>query len=408
MINCVKNKKASILPVTVIAMFIVMIVGYACIKMFLVQNIIATTDQIKIRTRYAAEGLAEKEKSAIYDLIKKQFKEDPNVTIKSDTSLSGTGINNLNKNGQNFSIAFSSKLVANGTDLASSPFVAGEKMYPSISNASPSNPLSTMDPKDWLSDGGVKFYKIKGVTNVDVGTLKYNDYMEINNTVYPYSESDNKDPRNIENKRIGDGYGNNLGTEYVSFFAGVYDYAFSTACDIVTNVVESKCIYRVKLTGSVKNTIDANLTTAKNIAKLKNPPSLNYNGKYLLLSAWHEKYCVKNIRQGYVLTATAESPRIPATGPVIRIPKMTSTVKIYFDVFMTELYKKRISYSPMDSNGSGNGVWTVGQGNAGTWNNTAFTMFSNPTVYTRYLFVPDRSKKINDIKFHIQKWEVVS
>ena len=34
-----KNNKASILPVTVIAMFIMMIVAYACIKMFLVQAV---------------------------------------------------------------------------------------------------------------------------------------------------------------------------------------------------------------------------------------------------------------------------------------------------------------------------------------------------------------------------------
>lgn len=386
MINCIKNKKASILPVTVIAMFIVMIVGYACIKMFLVQNIIATTDQIKIRTRYAAEGLAEKEKSAIYDLIKKQFKEDPNVIIKSDTSLSDTGINNLDKNGQNFSIDFRSKLVANGTDLASSPFVGGEKMYPSIVNASPSNPLSTMDPKDWLSDGGAKFYKSKGVTNPPA---LYNDFVEINNTVYPNIGT--RDPRTIENCRLGETYWQNLGNEYIFVTSRVSSQA--NFYDLAGVSVDDPILFRKAGTAAP--------TDAEIISALTQKYPSGVSSNIVVTKQFRAKYVVRNVRKGYVLTASVKSPRIPATGPVIRIPEMTSTVKIYFDVFMTKLclvcyYAQNYGARAYDWNGT---QWTVGP--------TASD--GGSTSYVRgYRFIPDTTKYINDIKFHIQKWEVVS
>ena len=102
-LSSTKNNKASILPVTVIAMFILMVVAYACIKMFLVQNIVVTQDQIKARTFYAATGIAKKQimrlKAAI-DVIN----QDPNIEITEDTVFDDTGIKNLSKkNGSTYS-----------------------------------------------------------------------------------------------------------------------------------------------------------------------------------------------------------------------------------------------------------------------------------------------------------------
>lgn len=51
--------KGSILPVTVVAMLIMTIIGFICIQMFMLQNMLNTVDQARVRTFYAAEGAIE-------------------------------------------------------------------------------------------------------------------------------------------------------------------------------------------------------------------------------------------------------------------------------------------------------------------------------------------------------------
>lgn len=53
------NDKGTILPVTIVAMTIMMIIGIICLKIFSSQNILDTYDQAKIRTTYSAEGVVE-------------------------------------------------------------------------------------------------------------------------------------------------------------------------------------------------------------------------------------------------------------------------------------------------------------------------------------------------------------
>lgn len=401
--NFVKNNKASILPVTIIAMFIVMIIAYACIKMFLTQNIIATTDQIKIRTRYAAEGFAEKQKSAIYNLIESQFKNDPNVSITAGTTLSNTGISNLDKNGENFSINFNDALISLNTNINSAPFVSADTMFPDIKLSASS--ISTMDPKDWLSDVGVKFYKTKGVTNVDVGTLQYNNYMEINNTVYPNIGV--RDPRTMMNTNFGVNMGFD-GKEYLIFF----DVSGSnpTSTSFIPEIAQVILIKEV-LNNNVNNTVSTNLNNAFAILRERYPNGRSDNE--LRIAPYIMKYLIVNNRKGYVITATAKSPRIPATGPVIRIPEMTSTVKIYFDVFMTKLYLRMYPhYEYGGSDGHHMQYYCVNWNAASNSWNTNYTTHNVGTSANwsliKYRFVPDTTKYINNIKFHIQKWEVVS
>ncbi len=55
----IKNKKGSILVITVISMFILTIIGFICLEMFVSQNILIATDVAKIKTFYAADGVVE-------------------------------------------------------------------------------------------------------------------------------------------------------------------------------------------------------------------------------------------------------------------------------------------------------------------------------------------------------------
>lgn len=53
------DNKGAILPVTIVAMLIMLIIGLVCLQIFSSQNILDTYDQIKQRTFYSAEGSVE-------------------------------------------------------------------------------------------------------------------------------------------------------------------------------------------------------------------------------------------------------------------------------------------------------------------------------------------------------------
>ena len=93
----ITNNKATILPVTIIAMFILIIVAYACIKIFLIQNIIASTDQLQVRTGYAAEALMEQQKTRIYyQLLTQNINKDTKITKGTDNKCMIEKINGTN------------------------------------------------------------------------------------------------------------------------------------------------------------------------------------------------------------------------------------------------------------------------------------------------------------------------
>ena len=65
------NKKGTILPVTVIAMTIMMIIGLISLKMFQLRNVLMTEEILKLRLFYSAEGCVEIMRAGI-DILMKQ------------------------------------------------------------------------------------------------------------------------------------------------------------------------------------------------------------------------------------------------------------------------------------------------------------------------------------------------
>lgn len=65
------NKKGTILPVTVIAMTIMMIIGLISLKMFQLRNVLMAEDILKLRLFYSAEGCVEIMRAGIDILMKK-------------------------------------------------------------------------------------------------------------------------------------------------------------------------------------------------------------------------------------------------------------------------------------------------------------------------------------------------
>jgi len=55
----IKNNKGAVIITTIVSMFILTIIGFVCIEMFIAQNMLVAADVAKIRTFYAADGVAE-------------------------------------------------------------------------------------------------------------------------------------------------------------------------------------------------------------------------------------------------------------------------------------------------------------------------------------------------------------
>lgn len=394
-----KNNKASILPVTVIAMFIMMIIAYACIKMFLVQNVIITQDQIKARVTYAAAGIAQKQVMRLQAAINAKINQDPNVEITADTAFDATGIKNLKKNGTNYNFLFSDVLnqtadqdpdIVSGQDFFTAKGINGASsiytdamlenviMFPRIKSLGSTIGIpSTALPTAVRKDGGVSFYKTKGVT-VTEEDLKYNDYMEVNSTAYPFNNNDSNDPRVIKNKELGGDSWQDLGEEYFIVNAPSGDVGSRNA------TYTDPVFYAGPLSFYPTKDFIEQLIISKNV------PTNN-----VIKTARHRvKYLFKNVRQTYCITINAESQAISN-----RIPKITSEIKIFFDLFMPKLYIGFYS--------SANGEyyqysWRYSYGWYTFWSTGPLDNLQGA------IFIPDLSKKINNIKFHIQKWEVVS
>lgn len=91
------NDKGTILPVTIVAMTIMMIIGVICLQMFSAQNILDTYDQAKIRTFYSAEGAIEMMRGYIDLAVNVNL--DP---VYGDNHSSGRGYVNLKTSAGNW------------------------------------------------------------------------------------------------------------------------------------------------------------------------------------------------------------------------------------------------------------------------------------------------------------------
>lgn len=427
-----KNNKASILPVTVIAMFIMMIVAYACIKMFLVQNIVITQDQIKTRTFYAATGIAKKQimrlKAAI-DVIN----QDPNIEITEDTVFDETGIKNLSKKngstysnynflfadvlnqtaaqdpdvvpGQNF---FTAKGINGSSGTYTDSMLENVKMYPPI-QCSVFTINSFDPPESFYKDIGVAFYKTKGV-NITKSDLHYDNYMNINSSIYPNIGNDDPRKTNSPNPAYGNpsAYNyNNFGNEFVEYYGNTVGSYMSYPGKPSAPAGHQKLFYRVPLQTDGVTTVANTLNTVKDrfvsLFPLGNPDNWTAitndfgapdNTLILRITAWHVTYKVKNIKKGYWLYVQTKTPAIGN-----KIDEMTGQVRIYFELFMTKLYRR---YDCITSNNKN--VWYLRRNSNWMWTGT-------PTGWTDGLsnavdgevFCKDESRTINNIKFRIAK-----
>ena len=359
MLSFIKNKNATILPVTIVSMFIMIIIAYTCIKMFLVQNVMATTDQLRIRTRYAAEGLMEKEKTNIYRDIR-DINQQTNIKIANGTVIGGFQISNLETTGTatNFKNLKAYDIPTGIYPSESDNFPKGETMFPDITGRST---LSFCNHESWLEDYGLTLYKNTGITAI------YGNYINLNRVVYG---NQNK-IQNVDSSWAKE-------DQWVAFV--------DTTALNYSNVqlTDEEIVYRDKTYS------DVSLQVAKNVmhARYKDKP---FNS--ISFCAYTINYVVLNSSQGYVITSEANAEVSH------KIPQVTSKINLYFDIFMTQLYRKCtlktvrwIGTKSFNPSGQPYFEWTT----------------ASAPSQTRYLFLDDTNKYINNIKFHIQKWEVIS
>ncbi len=438
-----KNNKASILPVTVIAMFIMMIVAYACIKMFLVQNIVITQDQIKTRTFYAATGIAKKQimrlKAAI-DVIN----QDPNIEITEDTVFDETGIKHLKNNGESCSIlhedtendwSFYFATVLNQNENQDPDVVSGEdfftakgingssgtytdsmlenvKMYPPI-QCSVFTINSFDPPEGFYKDIGVAFYKTKGV-NITKSGLHYDNYMNINSSIYPNIGNDDPRKTNSPNPAYGNPSAydyNTFGNDFVEYYGNTVGSYMSYPGRPSAPAGHQKLFYRVPLQTNGATTVANTLDTVKNRFTSLFPFGIYNNWNIIKndygqpdsfnnfrLTAWHVTYKVKNIKKGYWLYVQTKSPAIGN-----KIDEMTGQVRIYFELFMTKLYRRYDCITCHNKN-----VWFLDQSNWTNWTTTnpyGWTdhLYPEENVHNGEVFCKDESRTINNIKFRMAK-----
>lgn len=383
----ITNNKATILPVTIIAMFILIIVAYACIKIFLIQNIISTTDQLQVRTGYAAEALMEQQKTRIYyQLLTQNINNDTKI-VKADGKCIIEKINGTNNTNN---VNFKDTNNANGKyPKESDPFGEDARMYPEISGSST---IENYEPKSWLADYGMKIYEKAGVSITanelynNVGSITGTDnkkYLKLNKKVYG-----DKVEYNVDNK-VDDGNCKTWFDKECTDLVAFVDITGST----IENAIPSN-VYAIKERNpgqTIEQVVNSNIDALLNP---KRPAGgLSQSVQICVCSLG---YAVRNSSQGYVIKSEA----VAKVGT--KIPDVKSKVNLYFDIFMTKLYRM---YSPSKIYSSSWDPVTS------TWSDWAQTTVANTTPIP--VFCDDTSdininRKINNIKFHIQKWEEVA
>lgn len=107
----ITNKKGTILPITVIAMVIMMIIGLISLKMFQVRNTLMTEDILKLRLFYSAEGCVEIMRAGI-DKLFGENKDSSGYSSNKSGYLAGIFPVNTKKyilEGEKFSVFSSNK-----------------------------------------------------------------------------------------------------------------------------------------------------------------------------------------------------------------------------------------------------------------------------------------------------------
>lgn len=385
----ITNNKATILPVTIIAMFILIIVAYACIKIFLIQNIISTTDQLQVRTGYAAEALMEQQKTRIYyQLLTQNINNDTKI-VKADGKCIIEKINGTNN------VNFKDKNNANGKyPKESDPFGEDARMYPEISGSST---IENYEPKSWLADYGMKIYEKAGVSITanelynNVGSITGTDnkkYLKLNKKVYG-----DKVGYNVDNK-VDDGYCKTWFDKECTDLVAFVDVTGPLYTQLTPEIAIPSNVYSIKERNpgqTIEQVVNSNMgiLNGKRTGGGILPKSVH-------ICVCSLGYAVRNSSQGYVIKSEA----VAKVGT--KIPDVKSKVNLYFDIFMTKLYRM---YSPSKIYSSSWDPVTS------TWSDWAQTTVANTTPIP--VFCDDTSnininRKINNIKFHIQKWEEVA
>lgn len=94
------NKKGAVLPITVAAMFVIMIAGLACLKLFSAQAMLSGYDLLRLRTYYIAEGYVDSYRDA-FDrngttaTDYSDIAEDTTDTLVANETSSGSGSPNI-------------------------------------------------------------------------------------------------------------------------------------------------------------------------------------------------------------------------------------------------------------------------------------------------------------------------
>lgn len=407
-LNIFTNKKATILPVTIVAMFIMIVVAYTCIKMFLVQNIMSTTDQLKVRTFYAAEAIMEKQKTAIYYMIDNQ---NVNNNTNIDTNMGNeekkeickitkiNGASDANFASENFSTQNNYKNRRDNAKYPADSEFGGDdnaRMYPQVYGYSK---IMKYAPNSWLKDCGISFYKKKGVTISDNDLYHKNVNIDLNKEIKINNENYLKLDRSVYyNVVSSDGldagccktWFDNNRTDWIAFID-----ITGKAYNDTSAIIDDKMFMRLPRNNgaSVESVINPKLNDAKlNRRSTYHPPSV-YTISFCTYTVG---YFVKNSSQGYVITSEA------GTEVGTKISAVTSRINLYFDVFMTKLYRVFIpqkvyscTWQPPTPPLIPVGYWT-------DWVET--TPSHNPIPI---FFDKDTNRSVNNIKFHIQKWEEV-
>ncbi len=440
-----KNNKASILPVTVIAMFIMMIIAYACIKIFLVQNIIITQDQIKVRTIYAAAGIAEKQVMRLKAAIDTQINQDPNITFKDETTIDNTGIKNLNKKegstDSNYDFIFSDILtrtagedpdVVPGQSFFTAEGINGSSgtytnsmlesvtMFPHI-KCSTVTITRFYPPSDGIvKDPGIIFYKTKGITITEGNTIP--TYVDIDGSIAEYSYKGDLDPRTEDSRSLGFEYDSTYGDLFVEFYITVSSFT-SPGGNPLNNPRQHlfrrfKCPTNVSPDSAVHTVMSNNLTNVKielenrysSWSEVENELGPADEFQNLRLTAWAVRYKIKNEVRSYLITAKVQSDAVSN-----KIPAITSQVRIGVGLYMTKLSKQ---YATIRHGGStGDTVWWLNRAHwdpdwpsVTTWQaHDYYDESTMPNVEKTVVNVSNTNpyiKGYNNIKFYIQKWEI--
>lgn len=311
----------------------------------------STTDQLKLRTFYAAEGAMERQKTRIYKYIR-DINNNNNIRIGEDTLINGNRIESLETTGtlSNFRDFSDGNFSGVYDDVQ---FVTEDQMHPNINVSTSISPFSF---ESWLIDCGIDFYAKKGVTKT-AATL-YGDFVDLSPAVYNNS---------TEFENVDGGFAKK----------GTWFAVVNTTGKNINDFSPKNADISEKIEGSVSG---AKINAIK--AQMENAYQSGPN--QISFCIYKVNYAVKNFRQGYKIESSANAQISH------KIPTVTCNMRLYFDIFLTKLYRR----------------YNIDRYFVGTKVLTAWVWLEYFPSETKYEFID--SKYINNIKFHIQKWEVLN